>query len=51
MLRSQTLFLAGRERGRRFTFTTSPANGVLEVRLADGQFVAAYLSRAGHATA
>jgi hypothetical protein len=29
-------------------FTTSAANGVLDVRLADGQSVAVYLSRAGH---
>jgi hypothetical protein len=29
-------------------FTTSPANGVLDVRLANGQFVAAYLARVGH---
>ena len=35
--------------GGGLAFTTSPANGVLDVRLADGQFVAAYLSRAGHA--
>jgi hypothetical protein len=30
-------------------FTTSPANGVRDVRLGEGEFVAAYLSRADHA--
>ena len=33
--------------GGGLAFTTSPANGVWDVRLADGQFFAAYLSRAG----
>jgi hypothetical protein len=35
--------------GGSLAFTTSPANCVLDVRLADGQFVAACLSRVGHA--
>jgi hypothetical protein len=42
-------FLVGRERGRRFGVHHFTSHGVLDVRLADGQFVAAYQSPAVHA--
>ena len=43
MLRCETLSVAGRERGRRFSVHHVTSQWRADVRLADGQFVAAYL--------
>ena len=48
-MKSTTMYEFQVGRGGGLAFTTSPANGVLDVRLADGQLVAAYVSRADHA--